>query len=275
MIEEARQTSRTMIGEAEDQVMRTRAKLDELNLMLREKARIANEEAKVYADIFGSVADCRDISELNPPCDLDCENCANKCEDYIPMDDIRDQIAEKEGDEPAAEETAEIAEEPAGGPAEVKEPECGEALCPEDRGIEGREAGESAPEEPEAQEESGEAPEELIGEAVENAAEAVAEKVEELAEEAGDAFEELAEDPAGEAHAFEQPAVDLPDDYPDASSLMRSIYSIEGRDLPDEDGETYDIGEGTPLTAESDEGFEMPVDPDFENLLGDILDDKK
>ena len=55
---------------------------------------------------------------------------------------------------------------------------------------------------------------------------------------------------------------------------MRSIYSIEGRELPDENAEDepeYDVGEGTPLTADSDENFAMPVDPDFADILGDLL----
>ena len=57
---------------------------------------------------------------------------------------------------------------------------------------------------------------------------------------------------------------------------MHSIYSLEGRELPDEaeeDGPAYDIGEGTPLTTDEDDAFEMPVDPDFADILSDILGD--
>ena len=60
---------------------------------------------------------------------------------------------------------------------------------------------------------------------------------------------------------------------------MRSIYSIEGRDIPenaDEEGELYDIGEGTPLTIHQDEEsgeetFSLPVDPDLRDILRDIM----
>lgn len=279
MIEEARKTAETMVGDAEDQVMKSRAQLDELNLMLREKAKVALEEAKVYADIYESVADCKDISELNPPCDLDCENCENKCEDYIPMDELRGQMEEGPAPEQNPEKTPEEEsvltpcgkEEPCC--AEKAEPadekpacECGEEpCCHEDETPAGETCGETpAVEEPAVEEPAAEEPvAEELAEAVENAAEEIENTVEE-------AEEELQADLEGEAHALER---DLPDAYMNASALMRSIYSIEGRDLPEE--ETYDIGEGTPLTAEGDESFEMPVDPDFENLLGDILDDKK
>ena len=64
---------------------------------------------------------------------------------------------------------------------------------------------------------------------------------------------------------------------------MRSIYTLEGRELPEDsiegegaedEGPVYDIGEGTPLSSGGEE-FEMPVDPDFADILGDILGDKK
>lgn len=68
---------------------------------------------------------------------------------------------------------------------------------------------------------------------------------------------------------------EFPEEYSSAASLMRSIYSIEGRDIPeeaDEEGELYDIGEGTPLTIHRDEEngeetFSLPVDPDLRDIL--------
>ena len=72
---------------------------------------------------------------------------------------------------------------------------------------------------------------------------------------------------------------EFPEEYSSAASLMRSIYSIEGRDIPeeaDEEGELYDIGEGTPLTIHRDEEngeetFSLPVDPDLRDILRDIM----
>ena len=72
---------------------------------------------------------------------------------------------------------------------------------------------------------------------------------------------------------------EFPEEYSSAASLMRSIYSIEGRDIPeeaDDEGEMYDIGEGTPLTIHQDEEsgeetFSLPVDPDLRDILRDIM----
>ncbi|MBR4435747.1 MAG: hypothetical protein IKS90_06580 [Clostridia bacterium] len=52
--------------------------------------------------------------------------------------------------------------------------------------------------------------------------------------------------------------------YKDAAALMRSIYSIEGRDLPTDEATSE-------KASEASEGFSMPVDPDFADIIADIL----
>lgn len=55
------------------------------------------------------------------------------------------------------------------------------------------------------------------------------------------------------------------ENYRSAAALMRSIYAIEGRDLPGDEEEEDDGENGE---------FSMPVDPDLSALLGEILDNK-
>ncbi|MBQ1684990.1 MAG: hypothetical protein II072_05730, partial [Clostridia bacterium] len=82
MIADAKSKAKDIVQEAEDSVIRLTAKSDELSIFLREKARIALEETKLYTEILDSVADCKELSDLPHECDFDCANCENKCDDY-------------------------------------------------------------------------------------------------------------------------------------------------------------------------------------------------
>ena len=64
-----------------------------------------------------------------------------------------------------------------------------------------------------------------------------------------------------------QDGTESADGYKSAAALMRSIYAIQGRELPG-DGDA-DGGDET-----GEESFSMPVDPDLSALLGEILDNK-
>ncbi|MCH5278168.1 MAG: hypothetical protein J1E60_00065 [Christensenellaceae bacterium] len=70
----------------------------------------------------------------------------------------------------------------------------------------------------------------------------------------------------------------LPEEYDSVSALMRNIYNIEGRELPDVENEPYDIGEGTPLIIDRDEEDEqsepLPVDLDLDEILNEVLSDR-
>lgn len=72
---------------------------------------------------------------------------------------------------------------------------------------------------------------------------------------------------------------ELPEEYSSVAALMRNIYTIEGRELPDVENEPYDIGEGTPLIIGRDEedadDEPLPVDHDLSEILNEVLSNRK
>lgn len=79
-----------------------------------------------------------------------------------------------------------------------------------------------------------------------------------------------------ESNVFDEEAKEseLPSYYSDVAELMRSIYAIEGRNIPEDYGEAvFDVGEGTPLVFDSDDesNDKLPIDDNLEKILKDIL----
>lgn len=90
-----------------------------------------------------------------------------------------------------------------------------------------------------------------------------------------------------EPEKLNAPPSELPESYDSPATLMRSIYSIEGRSIPEvpkadgdceaeADGESIcDVGDATPLVVSSDEieadAVDMPVDDDLESLINEIF----
>ena len=98
--------------------------------------------------------------------------------------------------------------------------------------------------------------------------------------------EEAALEGKGLAALIQDPVVDLPEDYENPGELMRSIYKIQGREIPVEEAEKASAEEDIPdeerlwtvdeIVASQDEGdAEEPVmaDADLDAIIDDVLGD--
>ncbi len=305
LIAGAKADAETMMDEALAAVDEKQAQLDELNFSLSEKARLALEQARKYAQIMESLA------ELNFETAVEAryaEKYAPAAAESVNSGECADDADENTLCETNSNETnlneADQGTECAGGIDNAEAmPPCGrERTCcsrdnaetvsdAESRDAENTELPKDAEDEnPETADEPKEqatrsatengVPESHTGEEVE------AEDKPETASPADDGDQQIETSEESEKSVkiengknTNSAEPDFPEEYSSAASLMRSIYSIEGRDIPedtDEEGELYDIGEGTPLTIHRDEEngeetFSLPVDPDLRDILRDIM----
>lgn len=237
LIAGAKADAETMMDEAQAAVDEKQAQVDELNFSLSEKARLALEQARKYAQIMESLA------ELNFETAVE----ARYAEKYAPA------AAEPENSGECADDADETSQ------SETTDEPKEQAVC-------------SATENGEPESHTG--------------AEGEAEDKPETADPADDCDEQIKTSEESEKSMKNENGKhtksvesEFPEEYSSAASLMRSIYSIEGRDIPeeaDDEGELYDIGEGTPLTIHQDEEsgeetFSLPVDPDLRDILRDIM----
>lgn len=85
-----------------------------------------------------------------------------------------------------------------------------------------------------------------------------------------------ADDTANEAAVdlpSEEPTIELPDEYDSVASLMRNIYTLQGREIPDEQtGNDRAIGVPVnPDNSDSTSEEPLPVDSDLESILKDLI----
>ena len=304
-----------MMDEAQAAVDEKQAQVDELNFSLSEKARLALEQARKYAQIMESLAELNfetaveaRYAEKYAPAAAEPENsgeCADDADETSLSETNPDAADSNEMDLNEAKQGTESIRGTGGAEAmppcgrektccscdnaeAVSDPEAPDAdVCGQENTELPKETEDSNPEttdEPKEQAvcsvtENGE-PESHTG------AEGEAEDKPETADPADDCDEQIKTSEESEksmknenGEHTESVESEFPEEYSSAASLMRSIYSIEGRDIPeeaDEEGELYDIGEGTPLTIHQDEEsgeetFSLPVDPDLRDILRDIM----
>lgn len=295
LIAGAKADAETMMDEAQAAVDEKQAQVDELNFSLSEKARLALEQARKYAQIMESLAELNfetaveaRYAEKYAPAAAEPENsgeCAGDDDETSLSETNPDAADSNEMDLNEAKQGTESIRG-TGGAEAVSDPEAPD-VCGQENTELPKETEDSNPEttdEPKEQAvcsvtENGE-PESHTG------AEGEAEDKPETADPADDCDEQIKT--SGESEKSmktengkhtKSAESEFPEEYSSAASLMRSIYSIEGRDIPeeaDDEGEMYDIGEGTPLTIHQDEEsgeetFSLPVDPDLRDILRDIM----
>lgn len=308
LIAGAKADAETIMDEAQAAVDEKQAQVDELNFSLSEKARLALEQARKYAQIMESLAELNfetaveaRYAEKYAPAAAEPENsgeCADDADETSLSETNPDAADSNEMDLNEAKQGTECVR--GTGDAEAKPP-CGreKTCCSCDNAeavsdVCGQENTELPKETEDSNPETTDEPkEQAVCSVTENGepeshtgAEGEAEDKPETSAPADDCDEQIktAEDSEksmktenGKHTKSAEP--EFPEEYSSAASLMRSIYSIEGRDIPeeaDDEGEMYDIGEGTPLTIHQDEEsgeetFSLPVDPDLRDILRDIM----
>lgn len=315
LIAGAKADAETMMDEAQAAVDEKQAQVDELNFSLSEKARLALEQARKYAQIMESLAELNfetaveaRYAEKYASAAAEPENsgeCADDADETSLSETNPDAADSNEMDLNEAKQGTESIRGTGGAEAmppcgrektccscdnaeAVSDPEVPDAdVCGQENTELPKETEDSNPEttdEPKAQAvcsvtENGEQ-ESHTGE------EGEAEDKPETVDPADDCDEQIKTSEESEKSMKNENGKhtksvesEFPEEYSSAASLMRSIYSIEGRDIPeeaDDEGEMYDIGEGTPLTIHQDEEsgeetFSLPVDPDLRDILRDIM----
>jgi len=315
LIAGAKADAETMMDEAQAAVDEKQAQVDELNFSLSEKARLALEQARKYAQIMESLAELNfetaveaRYAEKYAPAAAEPENsgeCADDADETSLSETNPDAADSNEMDLDEAKQGTESIRGTGGAEAmppcgrektccscdnaeAVSNPEVPEAdVCGQENTELPKETEDSNPET------TDEPKEQAVCSATENGepeshtgAEGEAEDKPETADPADDCDEQIKTSEKSEKSMKNENGKhtksvesEFPEEYSSAASLMRSIYSIEGRVIPeeaDDEGELYDIGEGTPLTIHQDEEsgeetFSLPVDPDLRDILRDIM----
>lgn len=238
LIDSAEKDAQARMDEVDSIIIERRAQIDDLNNELAVRAKAALEQTELYAALLREIAESKANELPANECNFDCENCPDKCDDFVP-DSIMPAPDKPESSEP----TARRAPKP--------EPFFGNAPCGKDTPCC---AGDHANATADA-----------------NARDDLTDNVPAAkAEIQGTAIQDEDSDkPVPEK--IEKPTEP---DYSGVAELMKNIYSIEEREMPDElDDEVLDVGEGTPLMSPSHEEAEppIPVDDGLADILKSIL----
>lgn len=197
IIDAAQKEADSLISNANSIVAERTEQLSALNAELKSKARMALEQTELYINMLNLIADSEATYSCPSDCDLNCENCSDKCDSYVP--DTSDAPIDSE-------QSSETTEVP--------------------------------------------------GETVEST------------DPAEDHSSETVDEPLPN-----EPSIELPDEYNNVASLMRNIYVLQGREIPDEQTES-DESSGVPVNPDNDDLDKeepLPVDSDLESILKDLI----
>ena len=239
LTEAAEAEAKSMIEEADGAVNARKEQLRALNSELSARAAMALEQTELYASMLRLIAEAEELQYDELP-----EDCDYDCENC--KDKCDSYIPETASDEEQ--------EKPEDECDPCYTPPCGKrSTC--------------CHEQAEACHENPEAADTIIDEPI-----ADPEGDEEQSETEPDS--EVITSPCDE-----RPIIKTVAEGGDVGAFMRNLYSLEGREAPDDEVLITDVGEGTPLVLDSDDCSDnpengsspIPVDADLAEILNDIL----
>lgn len=256
IISNAKTDADNRIKEVDAIIAERHEQLLSLNSDITSRARMAIEQTELYANMLTIIANSQSVEVVPAECDYDCEQCDKKCDSFIPETSVIDSCESNDIviESPSSSQECIYLDTPQ---QEVPDVDSTEA-------IEVLETAESN--------NNSAATNDIFNKEADEAETCVANDTIDNDKEYESAFES-----AFESIANSKGGIDLPEANKAGNGvgeLMRSIYSIEGREAPDESKEELDSQEGTPIVFDDPNEIEsspIPFDSDLASILEDIL----